>query len=381
MAEVIGVIGSTIAIAEALIRVRRYGKDVYHADIERRDFSNRLDCVESVLKAIDGSKAAAPSPNAAWVQELDRKGENSPVQRLLGTLKKMECILTVNVKDTSMKAKLKKWRWHSEKKELDVLLNQVKDHCNSIMLVLQWGLMELSKAIGVDVKAMAVTVVEHKILTEKDKMVRETVDASIFRTEKVVADGRVENQEMSEVSRKTAKMVEDMQARLIAEESMNNEGREKDERKHVEKWLSPLEFQQRQQVLFEKAATVQKGRIGKWFFECDEFNVWKQGIVKVLRGYGEPGAGKVCSLNPVMPIVYIAKPYKTILASVVVEELVKTFPETPVLCVYFEKTEGRIQTPKNIQGSLLKQLIQFRKYGNPLLLLECFHSMFLTASF
>ena len=56
---------------------------------------------------------------------------------------------------------------------------------------------------------------------------------------------------------------------------------------------------------------------------------------------------------------------KTILSSVVVEELANTVPETPVLCVYLEKTEGLIQTAKNIQGSLLKQLIQFREYVTP----------------
>jgi metal-sulfur cluster biosynthetic enzyme len=55
------------------------------------------------------------------------------------------------------------------------------------------------------------------------------------------------------------------------------------------------------------------------------------------------------------------RPDKTILSSVVVEELTKTYPECPVLSVYLEKAERLIQTVKNIRGSLLKQLIQFQE--------------------
>lgn len=37
-------------------------------------------------------------------------------------------------------------------------------------------------------------------------------------------------------------------------------------------------------------------------------------------------------------------------------------PETPVLCVFLEKAETLRQTLQAIQGSLLKQLIQFKEY-------------------
>ena len=298
MAEIVGVIGSSLAIFDSLQKLRRYVQEVIHAPEERVDFLHRLDCVDVVKKALDGCKSVA-TPKAAWARELDPKAPTSPVYRLLGTMEAMSTILTIDPKDDSVMAKFKNLKWHSEKKKLDIYLNQIKDHCISILIVLQWGEMDILKALVFDTAELTSTLAAIKILAEEDRRRREPIDDVILTTAKTLNDARSENQE---AGRQQLKRLASIEARLEAEENFKTKERERVERKEVEKWLSPLEFQQRQQVLFEKAATVQKGQIGKWFFESEEFNLWKQGRFKVLRGYGEPGTGKVRPLNyPLFP--------------------------------------------------------------------------------
>lgn len=54
------------------------------------------------------------------------------------------------------------------------------------------------------------------------------------------------------------------------------------------------------------------------------------------------------------------------LSSIVFNHLVETLDSSiPVLCVFLEKTPSLPQTPKNILGSLLKQLVQFKAAFTP----------------
>lgn len=371
--EVIGVIGSSIAIFDALQKLRRYARDVINAPVERQDFNHRLNCVEAVIKAIEGAESAA-APNAAWVKELSPKVENSPVFRLLRTMDKMTDILNIDVNDESLKAKFKNYKWHSEKKELEMLLGQVKDHCIVILIVLQWGDVEILKGISRGIEDLAVDVAANKEMIEDNRKMRGEVDAVIMRTASDVADGRIENKEGLEIARRTAVRLNSVEAMIQAEEvakrrerEIADKERERATRKKVERWLSPLEFQQRQQLIFDKAAPFREGWIGKWFFDCEEFILWKDGLVKTLWGYGAPGSGKVRFTSKGRILADIEK--QTVLSSVVINEMCSAFPEIPVLCVYLEKTEGHIQTPKNIRGSLLKQLIQFREYVAPILMI------------
>ena len=53
---------------------------------------------------------------------------------------------------------------------------------------------------------------------------------------------------------------------------------------------------------------------------------------------------------------------KTVLSSIVVEHLKKRFinQNVPVLCMYLNYKESRVQTVENLLGSLLKQLVQYQ---------------------
>ena len=51
------------------------------------------------------------------------------------------------------------------------------------------------------------------------------------------------------------------------------------------------------------------------------------------------------------------------LSSIIVEHLQQTEPASPVLFLYLERHPSIPQSKENLLGSLLKQLIQFRKPG------------------
>jgi hypothetical protein len=79
-----------------------------------------------------------------------------------------------------------------------------------------------------------------------------------------------------------------MAANQEAQMEVEKSDREESDRKAIERWLSPLDFQARQREIFEAAA-----KTGKWFMEREEFNCWKKGKLEVLRCHGRVGTGKV----------------------------------------------------------------------------------------
>lgn len=290
MAEVIGVIGSLISIWDGLQKFRRYARDVINAPTEREEFLRRLSCIETVHRALQGSTEA--SKDAAWVQELSPTMESSPVYRLVKTMEQMAEILHLDeeLEEKGVKKKWKNMKWHSEKRDLEVFFNQIKDHCINILVVLQWGEMEILREVGKKSEDAAANLTKIEEILIMDRKNRHLVDDATLETAKNVEEGR---REAVEATRITATRLNSIEARLQAEEELKQKERATAERKEVEKWLSPLEFARRQQIIFEKAASFQKGRIGKWFFECEEFNLWRDGKIRILRGLGQPGAGKV----------------------------------------------------------------------------------------
>ncbi|KAG9236434.1 ankyrin repeat-containing domain protein [Amylocarpus encephaloides] len=113
--------------------------------------------------------------------------------------------------------------------------------------------------------------------------------------------------------------------------------KEEADRKTIEKWLSGLDFQAHQRDIFETSVET-----GGWFLDLPEFVLWQDGSLNSLRCYGSMGTGK------------------TVLSSIVVNHLTKQIAPIPTLVLYLEQTPVIPHTPKNILGSLLKQLIQLK---------------------
>ncbi|KAJ7432121.1 ankyrin repeat-containing domain protein [Mycena galericulata] len=103
-------------------------------------------------------------------------------------------------------------------------------------------------------------------------------------------------------------------------------------------WMSPLNFFQRQADIFSNR---QPGT-GKWLLASPQFKDWESSQVgSVLWCRGIPGAGK------------------TVLASLVVNYLMDRACDEKinVACVYMDHKETDIQTPQNLLGGFLRQLI------------------------
>ncbi|KAL2039110.1 hypothetical protein N7G274_008159 [Stereocaulon virgatum] len=106
----------------------------------------------------------------------------------------------------------------------------------------------------------------------------------------------------------------------------------------VLEWLSPLNPQQTH-------LDIRSQRLpdtGLWLLDRDEFKQWRYNALSphILWCHGIPGAGK------------------TILASLVVDELTKTFSDTRTRLAFFylDYRDSKAQTPANVVSSLVRQL-------------------------
>lgn len=108
-------------------------------------------------------------------------------------------------------------------------------------------------------------------------------------------------------------------------------------------WLTPKDYGLDHSDIFGKR---QKGT-GLWLVDSSEFSTWLNGIPKTLFCPGMPGAGK------------------TIMASIVVNRLLKTFPldtypdhRTGIAFLYCSYNKREEQKGLDLLSALLKQLIQ-----------------------
>ncbi|KAH0538021.1 hypothetical protein FGG08_005382 [Glutinoglossum americanum] len=106
-------------------------------------------------------------------------------------------------------------------------------------------------------------------------------------------------------------------------------------------WLSPLNFIQKQSDVLDR----RHPGTGQWLLDSDMFRDWLSGAEQTLWCRGIPGAGK------------------TVLVSIVVDHLRQKFQEEKIgiACIYCDYKDRIEQTPVNVIGSLLKQLIQVQK--------------------
>ncbi|KAL8721445.1 MAG: hypothetical protein Q9181_007702 [Wetmoreana brouardii] len=114
----------------------------------------------------------------------------------------------------------------------------------------------------------------------------------------------------------------------------------------VLQWLSPLDFQLRQNDNFYR----RHGDTGSWLLREPLFESWISGDLSILCCEGIPGAGK------------------TILAAIVVDHLRREVersmdsqtnqPETSVICLYCMYKERDSQTAEHLLGSVVKQLAE-----------------------
>jgi hypothetical protein len=240
----LSIIVSSAALFDALKEAFRFAKDVIKAPEERREFNQRLQCVETIRTVLNARlEQEKDQPGQLWFATLDpQQNENSPLAALYETMVKMLAML--KDKEKKWQKRLSDFKWHSEKKSLEEYFVAINGFCSTIGVILN------SAQIGISREQIAIA---------KDHMA----------ISKAMAAG-LEQQRETEKKR-----------------------REKDERKDIENWLSPLDFQAKASELFDMSADT-----GQWFLDLPEFQAWKRGELKNLRGYGDFGVGKVFLINP-----------------------------------------------------------------------------------
>ncbi|KAF8873311.1 hypothetical protein BD779DRAFT_1451983 [Infundibulicybe gibba] len=120
------------------------------------------------------------------------------------------------------------------------------------------------------------------------------------------------------------------------------------------KWLSPLDFSEKHNTIFERRARD----TGKWFLGHQKFLAWRRGECEMLWCPGNPGVGK------------------SVMVSLVINELREELPEnTALVFIYFEyKTKYTASqlaeviltqlARRRITQSGLESLRKWRKAGN-----------------
>jgi hypothetical protein len=230
----LSILASSAALFEAVKDSYRYAKDVIKAPKEREELIRRLDSISSIHRLIKDELDRIPNAeNLSWAQALSpRKNLDSPLAELVEIMKQMLVVLKTN---GTRYRKMKDFRWHSEKKILESFFGRL--------------------------------------------------DSCYLRVVACLSLSNIEGSRLTRDIDSRTKLIETMQKAQIDADKM---AREETERKAIERWLSPLEFQARQREIFESAA-----KTGEWFTRSDEFNIWKEGELEWLRCRGALGTGKV----------------------------------------------------------------------------------------
>ncbi|KAL8665064.1 MAG: hypothetical protein Q9168_007785 [Polycauliona sp. 1 TL-2023] len=320
------VAASAVALIEAAHKLYEYGNDVVHARKEQKTILNSLQGIADVLNAIKDREALARnSPNDKWYQGLlalntsattnasgksfvpdpARKGDGALVR-----LRKTFEFLELDLKPKHGLAGIRqRWVWTHDKKKINDLvtrLDQLKGHVDSV-------------------------------LSQDAFQLSADTNQRVQDVQRTGADTNHRLQDVQQTNAATSITIEDTNSRIKRMESAGVLKEQREERRDIIEWLSPLQFLRRQ-------SDILNGKIpmGEKFLESDEFKAWSEGRPWILFGYGRPGSGK------------------TVLSAIVVDRLRKSMKPlgVPVLCLYLNYKE-RNQTIPNLIGSLLKQLIQF----------------------
>ncbi|KAJ7589196.1 hypothetical protein C8J56DRAFT_722172, partial [Mycena floridula] len=110
-------------------------------------------------------------------------------------------------------------------------------------------------------------------------------------------------------------------------------------RKEFLKWISKLDFQATQNETFAKHAPG----TGDWFLKQQKFVDWKDGKTKFLWCPGISGAGKTILSQVYTTLIFLQA---------------DSFPKIAVICIYCDYRQQQEQTPIQLLGSVLKQLVQ-----------------------
>lgn len=303
------VVGS-IAAVETLLHIARkleeYGRDCYFAPKQQKELGDTVDSFRTRVKILGPHiKRAFDNLDDERFEALRTVLKPPAVHDSSGV--KLESIENdmKNIKDelkslsrNDIKSRLKRLWWHHDKRGFQNTISKIKGSIKQVESVLVYCNIDISRSTDDAVKKML--------------------------------QGQVTQYQAME------------SLRLEGQRAARKREHEFKERKRatIIGWLSPLTFQKRQSELYNQC-TQQNVSIPS-LLESPEFAAWASGRPWRLRCDGEPGAGK------------------TFVCALAVERLKTIFKgqDVPILCIYLDYKESRVQTLSNLISSLLKQLLQ-----------------------
>ena len=137
-----------------------------------------------------------------------------------------------------------------------------------------------------------------------------------------------------------------------------------DDESKILAWLSPLE----PHVRHHDICNQRVGSIGDWLLRTDEFRSWYKGSEKgesdhsALLCYGDPGVGKSymwyerrVGMNKQRLSLLTGRDGSSVVVDYLCDQAVEQ--DMAVACFYYDFASREAQTPTNMLGSLVKQLV------------------------
>ncbi|KAI9714422.1 MAG: hypothetical protein M1820_000383 [Bogoriella megaspora] len=254
-----------------------------------------------------------------------------------------------------------------EAHSLSKLLERIRDRANSVRdeqwladhadIVKQFesAFQELASALKIDPTS------GQPLPESRLKHLRSTAKWSFNRSEVYLLLQRVDR-----IRGYASSLLSDDQQLLVERlDQKYHETEEQRRRRQILDWLCPIQMSQIHQSISDRAG---KGS-GQWFLSSDSFGDWKTGLNNPLWCWGIPGAGK------------------TVIASIIVNNLRQATSDSQKgkvgIAVVYLKYNDHDQTPENLFGSVLQQLVQDSDFIPPQVIssFERHHGRNTTATF
>ncbi len=300
MADPIGTTASILTLVDVCAKMIQYIQDVKDGSSERTRLRMEIIATKGILEALVTTVKDAEAAPESWSETIRSINQNGgPLDLLQGVLIALHDELGRAASANRIERASRSLLWPFKKKDVEERLKVIERQKSLLALALDNDHMALSKEIQSDTRAIRGDV----------KNIRS--DARAIRGDVVVIRAEIEQQK-------------DNGDRII-----------------ILDWLTPIDYTPQQHDFINRRQTG----TGQWLLDSAEYQTWRQTAKSTLFCPGIPGAGK------------------TILTSIVVEDLTTRFFDDPtvgiayIYCNFRRKHEQRAE---DVITSLLKQLSQGR---------------------
>ena len=354
--EVIGLIAAVEGLIKGSITLYRYAHDVVKYHDELKEFIEQLHGpggLETQLRLLSkyAEKADAAdgaerflfeglfSLKAVTTPERQEK-EKEVLSENYGSLSHMQSSMDrmekkLNNPDTSSFGKtFRPLKWIKTKSDVKGLIDEVHQWRQQVEFALNYDRLTLEKA-------------NYDLTKGIDQ-----------QTAQILVQGKSIEEEIRELKLDS----KEQKARKERRDREREDEKRKQLTQQIADWLSPLDFSLKHGELLEVENPID---MTEELRKTSEYEAWKEGKPWVLSCWADAGAGKVCSLR--WKTMFLTDIRQTILTSMMIEHLKSSLQDdnVPVLYMYLNYKDQKMQTATNLYGNLIKQLITYDDTKGP----------------